>query len=73
MERMRARFSGRYFEHPTVDFDCACKLFRRAALQGLAVQSGGAFFSAELMIKFQASGKSVAEVGVPRSVPSAPT
>ena len=26
MERIRARFSGRYFEHPTVDFDCACKL-----------------------------------------------
>lgn len=26
MDRIRDRFSGRYFEHPTVDFDCACKL-----------------------------------------------
>ena len=29
------------------DVDCACKLFRREALDGLAVESGGAFFSAE--------------------------
>lgn len=26
MDRIRTRFSDRYFEHPTVDFDCACKL-----------------------------------------------
>lgn len=26
MDRIRARFSDRYFEHPTVDFDCSCKL-----------------------------------------------
>jgi glycosyltransferase involved in cell wall biosynthesis len=47
------------------DVDCACKLFRRPALDGLAVESGGAFFSAELLIKLQAAGRSVAEVGVP--------
>jgi glycosyltransferase involved in cell wall biosynthesis len=47
------------------DVDCACKLFRRAALEGLAVDSGGAFFSAELLIKLRAAGRSVAEVGVP--------
>jgi glycosyltransferase involved in cell wall biosynthesis len=47
------------------DVDCACKLFRRAALEGLAVESGGAFFSAELLIKLQVAGRSVAEVGVP--------
>jgi glycosyltransferase involved in cell wall biosynthesis len=47
------------------DVDCACKLFRRAALEGLAVESGGAFFSAELVIKLRAAGRSVAEVGVP--------
>jgi glycosyltransferase involved in cell wall biosynthesis len=47
------------------DVDCACKLFRREALEGLAVESGGAFFSAELMIKLQAAGRSVAEIGVP--------
>ena len=47
------------------DVDCACKLFRRSALEGVGVESGGAFFSAELLIKLQASGRSVAEVGVP--------
>ncbi len=47
------------------DVDCACKLFRRDALEGLAIESGGAFFSAELMIKLQAAGRKVAEVGVP--------
>jgi glycosyltransferase involved in cell wall biosynthesis len=47
------------------DVDCACKLFRRAALDGVGVESGGAFFSAELMIKLQAAGRSIAEVGVP--------
>jgi glycosyltransferase involved in cell wall biosynthesis len=47
------------------DVDCACKLFRREALEGLQVESGGAFFSAELLIKLQVAGRSVAEVGVP--------
>jgi glycosyltransferase involved in cell wall biosynthesis len=47
------------------DVDCACKVFRRSALRGLAVESGGAFFSAELLIKLQASGHAIAEVGVP--------
>ena len=47
------------------DVDCACKLFRREALSGIAVESGGAFFSAELLIKLQVAGRSVAEVGVP--------
>jgi len=47
------------------DVDCACKLFRRTALEGLRVESGGAFFSAELLIKLRANGRSVVEVGVP--------
>ena len=47
------------------DVDCACKLFRRAALDGIAVESGGAFFSAELLIKLEAAGRTLAEVGVP--------
>jgi len=47
------------------DIDCACKLFRRAALEGIRVESGGAFFSAELLIKLRASGRSVVETGVP--------
>jgi glycosyltransferase involved in cell wall biosynthesis len=47
------------------DVDCACKLFRRDALEGIAVESGGAFFSAELLIKLRAAGRSIVEVGVP--------
>jgi glycosyltransferase involved in cell wall biosynthesis len=47
------------------DVDCACKLFRRAALEGIRVESGGAFFSAELLVKTRAAGRSVVEVGVP--------
>lgn len=47
------------------DVDCACKLFRREALEGIGVESGGAFFSAELLIKLQAAGRTLAEVGVP--------
>jgi glycosyltransferase involved in cell wall biosynthesis len=47
------------------DVDCACKLFRREALAGIAVESGGAFFSAELLIKLRAAGRVLVEVGVP--------
>ena len=56
------------------DVDCACKLFRREALAGVRVESGGAFFSAELLIKARAAGRKVAEVGVehyPRTAGSA--
>jgi glycosyltransferase involved in cell wall biosynthesis len=47
------------------DVDCACKLFRRSALEGISVESGGAFFSAELLIKLGARGRRIDEVGVP--------
>ncbi|MBI2781039.1 MAG: glycosyltransferase family 2 protein [Chloroflexi bacterium] len=47
------------------DVDCACKLFNRAALEGVSVESGGAFFSAELLIKLRARGRRIDEVGVP--------
>jgi len=47
------------------DVDCACKLFRRSALEGVSVESGGAFFSAELLIKLGARGRHIDEVGVP--------
>lgn len=60
------RLANRIFFGLTVtDVDCACKLFRRDALDGLRVESGGAFFSAELLIKLRAAGRSVVEVGVP--------
>ena len=60
------RLANRIFFGLTVtDVDCACKLFRREALEGLRVESGGAFFSAEMLIKLRAAGRSVVEVGVP--------
>ena len=60
------RLANRIFFGLTVrDVDCACKLFRREALEGLRVESGGAFFSAEMIIKLRAAGRTVVEVGVP--------
>jgi len=47
------------------DPDCACKLFRREALEGVSVESGGAFLSAELLIKISARGGRIVEQGVP--------
>jgi glycosyltransferase involved in cell wall biosynthesis len=47
------------------DVDCACKLFRRSGLEGVSVESGGAFFSAELLIKLSARGRRIDEVGIP--------
>lgn len=54
-----------FFGLRAIDVDCACKLFRRDALRGLQVESGGAFFSAELLIKLGAAHRSIVEVGVP--------
>jgi glycosyltransferase involved in cell wall biosynthesis len=54
-----------FFGLPVRDVDCACKLFRRDALDGIRVESDGAFFSAELLIKLRATGRSIAEVGIP--------
>ena len=60
------RLANRIFFGLTVrDVDCACKLFSRTALEGVNVESGGAFFSAELLIKLRARGRRLAEVGVP--------
>ena len=47
------------------DPDCACKLFRRETLEGVRVESGGAFLSAELLIKISERGGVIAEQGVP--------
>ena len=47
------------------DVDCACKLFRREALEDIRLESGGAFLSAELLIKLRALRRIVVEVGVP--------
>jgi len=60
------RLANRIFFGLTVrDVDCGCKVFRREALEAVRVESGGAFFSAELLIKLRAGGRLVVEVGVP--------
>ena len=60
------RLSNRIFFGVRVrDIDCACKLFKREALTSIHVSSGGAFFTAELLIKLRFEGRKLAEVGVP--------
>ncbi len=60
------RFSNRIFFGVRVrDIDCACKLFRRDSLTPIRVSSGGAFFTAELLIKLRFEGRRLAEVGIP--------
>ncbi len=60
------RFSNRIFFGVRVrDIDCACKLFKRESLTPIRVSSGGAFFTAELLIKLRFEGRRLAEVGVP--------
>ena len=60
------RLSNRVFFGVRVkDIDCACKLFKRESLRPIRVASGGAFFTAELLIKLRFEGSRMAEVGVP--------
>jgi glycosyltransferase involved in cell wall biosynthesis len=60
------RLSNRIFFGVRVrDIDCACKLFKREALAPIRVSSGGAFFTAELLIKLRFEGRRIAEVGIP--------
>ena len=47
------------------DVDCAFKVFKRSALEGIRLESGGAFMSAELLIKLKQRGRTIVEVGVP--------
>ena len=47
------------------DPDCACKLLKRDALRDVRLESGGAFLSAELLIKLRERGRRLVEVGVP--------
>ena len=46
------------------DIDCAMKLFRREALEGLILEADGPFLSAELLIKLKATGVPMAQLGV---------
>jgi glycosyltransferase involved in cell wall biosynthesis len=52
------------FYVPVRDIDCAFKIFRREALQGLEIEAVGALINTELMVKLGRSGFGVAEVGV---------
>jgi glycosyltransferase involved in cell wall biosynthesis len=52
------------FGVPVRDVDCAFKLFRRSALSGLEIRSGGAMFSAELIARLGARGARIVEVPV---------
>lgn len=54
-----------FFGLKVKDVDCACKLFQRDALEGINLESGGAFLSAELLIKLGESGRTIVEVGIP--------
>jgi glycosyltransferase involved in cell wall biosynthesis len=47
------------------DPDCACKLFKREALEGIRLESRGAFLTAELLIKLKQRGRRLVETGVP--------
>ena len=58
----------------TRDVDCAFKLVKRAVADSVSPRSGGAFFSAEFLLRARRAGYVVAEVGVnhyPRTLGSA--
>ena len=46
------------------DIDCAMKVFRRGAFDGLRLDADSPFLSAELLIKLKARGERLAQVGV---------
>jgi glycosyltransferase involved in cell wall biosynthesis len=46
------------------DIDCAMKLFRREVFEGLPLQADSPFLSAELLIKLNARGERIAQLGV---------
>jgi glycosyltransferase involved in cell wall biosynthesis len=52
------------FGYTARDVDCAFKLFRRSILDDFVVESRGATFSAEFLVRARRSGHRVREVGV---------
>ena len=46
------------------DVDCAMKLFRRASLDALGLESDGPFLIAEMLIRLKSRGGRIAQVGV---------
>jgi glycosyltransferase involved in cell wall biosynthesis len=54
----------RAFDLQVRDVDCAFKLIRREALDGVSLSSRGAMISTELLVRAQADGARVRELGV---------
>jgi glycosyltransferase involved in cell wall biosynthesis len=52
------------FYVPVRDIDCAFKLFRKAAIDDVDIESVGAMVNTEIMVKLGRTGKTVVEVGV---------
>ncbi len=52
------------FGYTARDVDCAFKLFRRSILEDFTIESRGATFSAEFLMKARRSGHQIREVGV---------
>ncbi len=46
------------------DVDCAFKLFKREVIQKIAIESGGALISTELLVKIKKSGAKIVQCGV---------
>jgi glycosyltransferase involved in cell wall biosynthesis len=60
------RFALRvWFGLKVKDPDCALKLFRREALEGIRLESQGGFLSGELLIKLLQRKRTIVEVGIP--------
>lgn len=54
----------RTFQLPVRDVDCAFKLIRREAIEGITLESSGAMISTELLVKSLAAGARLRELGV---------
>jgi hypothetical protein len=52
------------FDLKVRDVDCAFKLIRREVVEGLTLTSSGAMISTELLVRAQANGARVRELGV---------
>ncbi|OGO05060.1 MAG: glycosyl transferase [Chloroflexi bacterium RBG_13_56_8] len=49
------------FGHTARDIDCAFKLFKREVLDTIQIESGGAMFSAEFLVKAKSAGFTIVE------------
>ena len=59
------RLNKLLFGLPVRDVDCAFKLFRKKALQGLELKSNQLLIHAEILARLKKSGAKIEEIGVP--------